>query len=64
MPRHRAEQILFKGFRMSVAMSDAVNDYRFNHRLSNESEALRTLIEAGLKALTPERPAAEMKNPA
>ena len=36
-------------------MSRAIEDYRFTNRIGSESEAIRRLIEAGLKARTPKR---------
>lgn len=32
------------------SLSEAVEDYRFSNRIKTESEAIRRLIEAGLKA--------------
>jgi metal-responsive CopG/Arc/MetJ family transcriptional regulator len=35
---------------MSKTMVDAINDYRFEHRCESKSDAVRTLIQAGLDA--------------
>ncbi|MGI3212982.1 hypothetical protein ACROSR_17950 [Roseovarius tibetensis] len=35
---------------MSEDMAERISDYRFGHRLSSESEAIRDLIEKGLAA--------------
>jgi hypothetical protein len=35
---------------LPVAIAKAVDDYRFARRLRTESEAIRQLIEAGLKS--------------
>lgn len=36
-------------------MVQAVEDFRFKHRIKTESEAIRRLIEAGLKAVQPNK---------
>ena len=36
-------------------LSERVDDYRFENRITTESEAIRRLIEAGLKAKKPKR---------
>jgi hypothetical protein len=53
---------------VSATTAKAINDYRFEHRIKTESEAIRRLIAAGLeqlaskpdsvKSLAPEAPAA------
>jgi hypothetical protein len=35
---------------LTPALSRAISDYRFEQRLPSENEAIRRLIEAGLKA--------------
>lgn len=35
---------------MSSEMAKAIDDYRFDKRIKSEAEAVRLLIEAGLKA--------------
>ena len=37
-------------FPVSKAMAEEIADYRFAHRIDSKSEAIRRLIEAGLKA--------------
>ena len=37
-------------FPVSKAMLQAITDYRFENRIDSKSEALRRLVEAGLKA--------------
>jgi hypothetical protein len=37
-------------FPVSKRMLEQINDYRFEHRCESKSEAIRRLIEAGLKA--------------
>mgnify|MGYP003365714551 FL=1 len=39
-----------KQVNLPAELAKAVEDYRFSNRLSTESEAIRRLIEAGLKA--------------
>jgi len=36
---------------MPREMADAIADFRFEHRLRSEAEAIRRLIRAGLKAM-------------
>jgi len=38
---------------LSAEMAARIGDYRFAHRLQSENEAIRRLIEAGLKAGAP-----------
>jgi hypothetical protein len=37
-------------------IAEAVDDFRFSNRIGTEAEAIRRLIEAGLKQLAPEQP--------
>ena len=41
---------------MSPEMAQAIENFRFAHKIGSESEAIRQLIDAGLKA-NPEPPA-------
>ena len=38
---------------MPKEMAQAIDDFRFEHRIKTESEAMRKLIEAGLQAYAP-----------
>jgi hypothetical protein len=38
---------------LPLDLAKAVEDYRFDHRLKTEADAIRRLIEAGLKAADP-----------
>jgi hypothetical protein len=38
---------------LSPAMAETIENFRFANRISTESEAIRRLIELGLKAETP-----------
>jgi hypothetical protein len=35
---------------LSATLAEAIEDYRFAHRLKTEAEAIRQLLELGLKA--------------
>jgi hypothetical protein len=37
---------------LSAETAKAIEDYRFKHRITTESEAIRHLIEAGLERFT------------
>jgi metal-responsive CopG/Arc/MetJ family transcriptional regulator len=39
-------------FVIDKALFDRVEDYRFENRINNRSEAIRRLIEAGLESLS------------
>ena len=43
---------------VSAKTAKAIQDYRFEHRITTESEAIRRLIEAGLEQLAskPKKP--------
>jgi hypothetical protein len=41
------ERVIFPA---SKRMLEQINDYRFEHRCETKSEAIRRLVEAGLKA--------------
>ena len=47
MPGNRDTRIITP---MSSELVQAIDDFRFNQRLPSRSEAIRRLIEAGLKA--------------
>ena len=38
---------------LSAETAKAIDEYRFEHRINTESEAIRRLIEAGLERLAP-----------
>lgn len=40
---------------LTAEQAKSVDDYRFNNRIKSEAEALRRIIDAGLKALKGKR---------
>jgi hypothetical protein len=59
MPRPKnIEHPVRKMVTLSAATAKAIADYRFQHHLKTESEAIRRLIEAGLERLAskPDKP--------
>jgi len=52
MPRpKKIDQPVRKMMSLSPKIAKAVSDYRFEHRIKTESEAIRRLIDAGLERL-------------
>jgi hypothetical protein len=59
MPRPKnIEYPVRKMVTLSAETAKAIGDYRFEHHLKTEAEAIRRLIEAGLERLAskPEKP--------
>jgi hypothetical protein len=40
---------------LPAELAQAIEDYRFAHRLKTEAEAIRRLIEAGLRTADPDQ---------